>query len=117
MLRLFKARQPVIEFEFSCKVIEKALETLKAEVEKYYASHNIFLTSLSTKPTLVASLLLAEMFDKVQLTSSVPGEYNVDDYSGGTHSVTFFTMPEKRGNSHSGSAEPSNTKPLEAGKC
>lgn len=95
MLRLFKARQPVHEFEFSCKVIDKTFNALKALVEKHYESHNIFLTSFSTKPTLIAELLLAEKFDKLQLTSSIPGEYNVTDYSQGTHEVSFFVMPQK----------------------
>jgi len=95
MLRLFKARQPVIEFEFSCKLIDKSVSILAALVEKHYSSHNIFLTSLSTKPTLIASFLLSEKFDRIQLTSSVPGEYNVEDYSRGAHEVSFCDLPHK----------------------
>jgi len=95
MLRLFKARQPVQEFDFSCKFIDKSFATLVALVDKFYNSHNIFLASLSAKPTLIAAFLLAEKFDKIQLTSSVPGEYNVDDYSDGVHEVSFFILPHK----------------------
>jgi hypothetical protein len=95
MLRLFKARQPVLEFEFSCKLVEESNKTLAALVEKYYASHNIFLASMSTKPTLIAAFLLAERFSKIQLTSSVPGEYNVDDYSSGVHEISFFVLPSR----------------------
>lgn len=95
MLRLFKARQPVEEFDFSCKDIEKSYGILAKVVDHYYYTHNIFLASLSAKPTLIAAFLLAERFDRIQLTSSVPGEYNVDDYSGGTHEVSFFMLPRK----------------------
>jgi hypothetical protein len=45
---------------------------------------------MSTKPSVIATFLAAEEFPEVQLTCNIPGEYNIDDYSAGTHEVSFF---------------------------
>jgi hypothetical protein len=93
MVRLFKSRQPVIEFDFSCKSIDVTFRAIMAVAEKYYGNYNIYLTSLSTKPTLVAMFLAALKLDRIQVTCSVPSDYNVDDYSAGSHEVSFFELP------------------------
>jgi hypothetical protein len=95
MLRLFQGRQPVHEFEFSCNNVEQTLGALLGLFAKYLSVYNVFVSVMSTKPAAVAAFLAAEQFPEVQITCSVPGEYNVDDYSGGMHEIGFFEMPER----------------------
>jgi hypothetical protein len=92
MLRLFRSRQPVEEFDFSCKDVGATRKALEKLLHRFYDSHNIFLSSHSTKPTLIGVFLTAEKFDGIQVTCTVPGEYNVEDYSSGAHAISFFTM-------------------------
>lgn len=87
MLQLIRGRQPVEEFEFSCTDIESTRSEIERIIVSNVAAYNICLSSMSTKPSLIASFLAAERFPEVQITCSVPGEYNVDDYSGGADKI------------------------------
>ena len=93
MVRLFKSRQPVCEFDFSCKSIDATAHAISDIAMKHYDSHNIYMTSLSTKPTLIALFLTALRLNRIQVTCSVPRDYNIDDYSTGMHQVSFFDLP------------------------
>jgi hypothetical protein len=92
MVKLFKSRQPVREFDFSCKSIDTTLRSISEIAATYYKTHNIYMTSLSTKPTVVAMFLAALKYNTVQITCSVPRDYNIDDYSTGMHEVSFFNL-------------------------
>ena len=94
MVRLFKSRQPVREFDFSCKSIETTSQAILDVATVFYDTHNIYMTSLSTKPTLVAMFLTAIKLNRIQVTCSVPRDYNIDDYSTGMHEVSFFNLPQ-----------------------
>lgn len=94
MVSLFKSRQPVFEFDFSCKCVEATIEAIAEIAKNHYDTHNIYVTSLSTKPTLIALFLTVLKFSRIQITCSVPRDYNIDDYSIGTHEVSFFMLPK-----------------------
>ncbi len=96
MVRLFKARQPVEEFDFSCKSVAKALDAMKPVIESLLrlAQHICYIV-IHKKPSVIAVFLLAESFERIQVTSSVPGEYNIEDYSAGTHEITSLLVPAK----------------------
>jgi hypothetical protein len=95
MLQLIKGRQPVEEFEFSSTSVEQSVSALRQVVQAHVDDCNIFLTCMNTKPSLIASFLIAEEFPEIQVTCSVPGEYNVEDYSGGSHEISFIDLPAK----------------------
>jgi len=92
IVKLFRSRQPVEEFEFSCKQVHLTCAALDTLVERFYESHNICLCSHCTKPSIIAVFLTALKHDRIQVTCSVPGEYNVADYSSGAHAISFYTV-------------------------
>jgi hypothetical protein len=92
MLSLFEGRQPVREFDFSTKQVLTTFQTLKNLIDENCGSYNIFLFSMSTKPSVLATFLAAEQYPEIQLTCNIPGEYNVDDYSKGVHEISFFDL-------------------------
>ncbi|MGN6641729.1 MAG: hypothetical protein ACTHKU_01875, partial [Verrucomicrobiota bacterium] len=95
MLQLFQSRQPVVEFEFSCKKVVPTFEILSHLLGEYSGKYNTFISPMSTKPAVIASFLAAEQFPNAQITYSIPGEYNISDYSGGIHEIGFFELPLK----------------------
>jgi hypothetical protein len=38
--------------------------------------------------------LTALKLNKIQVTCSIPRDYNIDDYSSGVHEVSFFNLPQ-----------------------
>ncbi len=90
---LIKSRQRVTEFNYSAQDIACTTTTLRSLIQEVSVTHNVFLTSLTTKPVLIATFLAAEGNKDVQITCSVPGEYNIDNYSNGMREVFTYNLP------------------------
>jgi hypothetical protein len=55
--------------------------------------NNVVVAPMSTKPSTLGALLLAEEHPEVQITYCVPGEYNVRDYSSGAEALFVDGLP------------------------
>lgn len=84
---LVLARQEVKRFEFPATSVAECARLLTAVVEQYLPQSNIIMAPMSTKPSTIATMLVAERHPAIQLAYCVPGEYNTQSYSEGVQSV------------------------------
>lgn len=91
--RLILARQDVEEFHFPTDDIKGCQEHLERLLGPYLSDYNVILAPMSTKLSTLAVLLLSLDHPEIQITSCVPGEYNIDDYSTGAESLFIDEIP------------------------
>ena len=91
--KLVLSRQEVEEFKFPVDNMKECQDILLDLLIPYVGSHNIILAPMSTKPSTVACLLVAEGHPEIQVAYCVPGEYNIDDYSWGAEEIIIDEIP------------------------
>ena len=95
--KLVLARQDFHEFRFSADCISDCSRDLEAALQSRLSDYNVILAPLSTKPSTLSCLVVAERHPEIQVVYCVPGEYNVDDYSRGVDSIFVDEMPREEG--------------------
>lgn len=91
---IWKADYKVIEktdFDFSCRDIEKTVETLSSIIAEA-PDENYILVPLNTKLSTISTAIVALGNRKVQLCYAVPEIYNYDNYSTPGEKVTIINL-------------------------
>lgn len=91
--KLILSRQDVCEFNFPAGNIKECLALLESVLEPYLSKNNIVIAPMSTKPSTLAAMLIAEKHPEIQITYCLPGEYNVDNYSQGIKKLYIDEIP------------------------
>lgn len=91
--KLILSRQDVCEFSFPAGDIKECLASLESVLEPYFLKNNIVIAPMSTKPSTLAAMLIAEKHPEIQITYCLPGEYNVDNYSCGIKKLYIDEIP------------------------
>lgn len=91
--QLILARQDVEKFHFPADDIKGCWEYLERLLGPYLSHYNVILAPMSTKLSTLAVLLLALHHPEIQITSCVPGEYNIDSYSTGADALFIDEIP------------------------
>lgn len=94
-MKFVMAKQHAEDFRFPSDEIKSCLTTLKSEVDPYLDRFNVVIAPMSTKLSTLAAMLYAEENRQVQLSYSVPAEYNEVSYSTGIGRVFIDTIPPK----------------------
>ncbi len=92
--KLILARQDVEGFDFPANAIEDCLNYLESLLSQYLPTCNIVLAPMSTKLSTLACMLAARRHPQIQLTYSLPGEYNTKDYSTGVKQIFIEELPK-----------------------
>ncbi|MFW5895299.1 MAG: hypothetical protein ACOCT9_01015 [archaeon] len=85
--KIVRARQIVEEFNFATNDIEKCKEDLNKLIDPYRNNYNVIIAPMSTKLSTIASYLVAEEDENIQLVYSLVGEYNYSNYSKGIEDI------------------------------
>jgi hypothetical protein len=91
--KLILSRQDVCEFSFPAGDIRECLASLESVLEPYLSKNNIVIAPMSTKPSTLAAMLIAEKHPEIQITYCLPGEYNVGNYSSGIKKLYIDEIP------------------------
>lgn len=84
--KLILSRQDVHKFYFPANSVAECASTLRSMIASHSPS-NIIIAPMCTKLSTIAAFLVAEENHAIQLAYSVPGEYNIDEYSSGISAI------------------------------
>ena len=85
--RLILARQDVERFDFPVDSTSGCVQCLHELLNGYLGSTNIVIAPMSVKLSTLACMLVAQRYPEIQLSYSLPGEYNTENYSDGVRRI------------------------------
>lgn len=91
--KLIMARQGVCEFNFPAGDIAGSVSAIEDVLTPYFSNYNIVIAPMSTKPSTIASLIVAEKHQDIQISYCLPGEYNISNYSTGIKKIYICRIP------------------------
>jgi len=91
--KLILSRQDVCEFSFPAGDIKKSKAALESVLNPFLNKNNIVIAPMSTKPSTLAAMLIAEKHPEIQITYCLPGEYNLENYSVGEKKIYIDELP------------------------
>lgn len=77
-------------FYFTADSIKDCLADLESKLEAHLQKYNLVIAPLCTKPSVVATFLLAKKYPQIQLSYCYPQEYNWKNYSKGMDGRIFI---------------------------
>lgn len=81
---LILSRQDTKRFEFPANDIKSSYEKIEGVVSNELPNNNVVVAPLNTKLSTIGAWRAVREHPEVQVTYSIPGEYNYDNYSEGT---------------------------------
>lgn len=85
--------QDSASFEFPASNIKKSYEKINEIITNYSPDNNIVIAPMSTKLSTIGAWKAAREHQNVQITYSIPGEYNKQDYSQGHDCIYLDYLP------------------------
>lgn len=80
-------------FRFSCKNVEKTIETL-SRLTAENSEDNFIIVPLNTKLSTIATSIVALQNNKIQVCYSIPETYNTKNYSSPSENITIVSLYE-----------------------
>jgi hypothetical protein len=92
-MELVRARQETEEFTFPTESISKSFEVVNEIITDHLHDWDIVLSPMSTKPSTIGAWLAARKHMEVQVSYTIPEEYNTRDYSSGWNTLYSEEVP------------------------
>lgn len=92
-MELVLARQETEEFTFPTESISESFEVINDNIIDYLHDWNIVLSPMSTKPSTIGAWLAARKHMEVQVSYTIPEEYNTRNYSSGWKTLYSEEIP------------------------
>lgn len=92
-MELVRARQETVEFDFPTESISESFKVINDIITDHLHDWNIVLSPMSTKPSTVGAWLAARKHMEVQVSYTIPEEYNTRHYSSGWGTLYSEKIP------------------------
>ena len=83
----------MVDFEFSCRDLEKTIETIK-DIITQNPKANYILVPLNTKLSTISTAIVALENPQIQLCYAVPEIYNYENYSSPGENITIIELKD-----------------------